>query len=173
MKQLKTLFLVTTALILIMAVMPAGASGDRFSASAGPFSFDLPGEWKLLDSRDNGFDIVSQAGSYFFTPAFFDEKIFGEPDHESVKQYVRDFYSSRYETIEKELNGFPLFIFQGIVEKETYRLTGCALFVDNYVMIVYYYEPNGDSETGEESLMDYLSTLRYGNRFVFGDPAQV
>ena len=173
MKRLKALIVVFTVLILITAVMPAGASGDRFSASAGPFSFDLPGDWKLLNSRDNGFDIVSKAGSSFFTPAFFDEAVFGEPDHESAIRYVKNFYSSRYETVEKELNGYPLFIFRGIVEKEAFQLTGCALSVDNYVMIVYYYEPNGTSATGEESLLDYLSTLRYDNQFVFGDPEQV
>lgn len=173
MTQLKRWISVITALILMMVVIPAGASGDRFSASAGPFSFDLPGEWKLLGERDNGFDVKSIAGSCFFTPAFYDESIFDMPDHDSVVQYVRNFYSSRYETLEKELNGYPLFLFRGNVQQDAYELTGCAFFIDHYVMLVYYYEPDGSPAAGEQSLMEYLSTLRFEDRLVFGDTESV
>ena len=173
MKHLKRMASIILILILMMAVLPAGASDDRFSASTGPFSFDLPGEWKLLGERDNGFDVKSIAGSCFFTPAFYDESIFDMPDHDSVVQYVRNFYSSRYETLEKELNGYPLFLFRGYVQQDAYELTGCALFVDHYVMLVYYYEPDGSPAAGEQSLMEYLSTLRFEDRFVFGDTESV
>ncbi len=173
MKHLKRMASIILILILMMAVVPAGASDGRFSASAGPFSFDLPGEWKLLGERDNGFDVKSIAGSCFFTPAFYDESIFDMPDHDSVVQYVRNFYSSRYETLEKELNGYPLFLFRGNVQQDAYELTGCALFVDHYVMLVYYYEPDGSPAAGEQSLMEYLSTLRFEDQFVFGDTESV
>ncbi len=173
MKQLKRLISAIAVLVLMMNVVPAMASEARFLASAGPFSFDLPGEWKLLGERDNGFDVKSIAGSCFFTPAFYDEKIFNEPDPESAIQYIKRFYSSRYDTQEKELNGHPLFLFQGIVQQDAYELTGCVFLIDHYVMIVYYYEPDGNPAAGEQNLMEYLSTLRFEDRFVFGDTEAV
>ena len=173
MKSLKRTVSAVIALILMIAVIPAGASPDRFSVSEGLFAYDLPGDWELNSSRDSYIELRSKPGGNYFMSAVYDETALGEPDHESTVQYVRNFYAARYETEEKELKGQPVFLFRGIVERNAWKLTGCVSFIDGSVVILYYYEPNTEFAEGEGKLLEYLSTLQYDGQLVFGEETQV
>lgn len=155
---------------MIIEVLPAAALQNQLIIQTEHFAMLLPGEWKVrslsndevnvankdesveLDIYEIGLGNVDLGAQLALT--LIDTTM---SQNESLRNYL---------SVSRDYLGVPIITYQAN-DSIGNKMVGCEIYSNGYVAILYYSEgPNTPAER-TETLLDYVSSLQFGNDHVF------